>query len=163
MKKVAIVGGGPGGLFAARILAETAGDLCSITMFEALDRLGGKLISRSFAAAPVTYDAGVAEFYDYSRFSDDPLRTLVDNLGLATIPLKGSAVIIGDRFIRTDGDIKRKLGSAAADAVHDFHARCENACSTDEYYKTYWRLENRHPLANRTFADLLDEIPDELA
>ena len=53
-----------------------------ITIFEASGRLGGKVLTPSFTAAPVRYEAGAAEFYDYSPVGADPLRELVSALGL---------------------------------------------------------------------------------
>lgn len=41
--KVVIIGGGPGGMFAAWHLAAKAGPSCQIIVFEASDRLGGKI------------------------------------------------------------------------------------------------------------------------
>ena len=40
--KVAIIGGGPGGMFTAWHLAAKAGPSCQITVFEASERLGGR-------------------------------------------------------------------------------------------------------------------------
>ena len=163
MKQVAIVGGGPGGLFTARILAETCGDLCETTIFEALDRLGGKIITRSFNAAPVFYEAGTAELYDYSRFGEDPVRDLVDKLGLKTVALRGRTVILGDRILNTKTDIRRKLGESTAAAIDAFHVHCAGTQSADDYVEMYWRDDNLSPLSHKNFAEVLDEIPDEMA
>src|SRR4051794_23469920 len=64
--RIAVVGGGPGGLFTAYLLNEFCGDLCEVVLFEAGPRLGGKVLTRRFDRAPVRYEAGVAELYDYS-------------------------------------------------------------------------------------------------
>src|SRR3954465_7238624 len=84
--RIAVVGGGPGGLFTSYLLEEYCGDLCEVTLFEAGPRLGGKVLTRHSATAPVLYEAGVAELYDYSRSGPDPLRELVEKLGLSTVP-----------------------------------------------------------------------------
>src|SRR5438128_2440742 len=42
--RVAIAGGGPGGLFTAWYLAAKLGPACKITIFEASERLGGKIV-----------------------------------------------------------------------------------------------------------------------
>src|SRR4026207_792596 len=94
MKNIAIVGGGPGGLFTAHILEKTCAGLCKATIFGALARTGGKLETRSFHTAPVLYEAGVAEFYDYSRFGSDPIRDLLERLDLKTNPMLGPAGVI---------------------------------------------------------------------
>src|SRR5271156_7016878 len=74
--KVAIIGGGPGGMFTAWHLAAKAGPSCQITVFEASDRLGGKIQTGQFAGVG-PYEAGVAEIYDYSRLCPEPLRHLI--------------------------------------------------------------------------------------
>ena len=74
MLDLAIVGGGPGGLMSAWYLKKKLGDLCRVTIYEASDRVGGKILSRKFDAAPALYEAGVAEIYDYSMTGPDPLR-----------------------------------------------------------------------------------------
>ncbi len=66
MLDLAIVGGGPGGLMSAWYLKKKLGDLCRVTIYEASDRVGGKILSRKFNSAPALYEAGVAEIYDYS-------------------------------------------------------------------------------------------------
>ena len=62
--RIAIVGGGPGGLFTAWRLREQARSPCAITIFEATPRLGGKVQTRRFAHSGVPYEAGAAELYD---------------------------------------------------------------------------------------------------
>src|SRR5690242_14048726 len=52
MLDLAIVGGGPGGLMSAWHLKRKLGDLCRITIFEASDRLGGKMLTCKFDSAP---------------------------------------------------------------------------------------------------------------
>jgi len=49
--RVVIVGGGPGGLFSAWSLAGKAGNSCKITILEASNRLGGKIVTGSFAGS----------------------------------------------------------------------------------------------------------------
>ena len=65
---VSIIGGGPAGLFTSSILETTCGDVCNTTIFKASDRVGGKVVTCSFRSVPILYEAGVAEFYDYSQF-----------------------------------------------------------------------------------------------
>ena len=52
MKRIGIVGGGPGGLFTARLLTKKLNDAIEITVFEAAPRLGGKVLT---TPAPPSY------------------------------------------------------------------------------------------------------------
>src|SRR5262249_24624935 len=135
--RIAVVGGGPGGLFTAYLLNEFCGDLCRVTLFEAGPRPGGKVVTRCFTAAPVRYEAGVAELYDYSRTGPDPLRQLVAKLGLATVPMEGPCVVLGDAILKSGRDIREHLGADALRAVRDFHRRCRELCSPIDYYEGY--------------------------
>ena len=87
MLDLAIVGGGPGGLMSAWYLKKKLGELCTVTIYEASDRVGGKILTRQFDSAPAMYEAGVAEIYDYSMTGPDPLRELIQHFGLQTIPM----------------------------------------------------------------------------
>src|SRR5436309_1884485 len=71
MRRIAVVGGGPGGLFTAWLLGQKCAEKPDITLFEASPRLGGKVLTKRFAAAPVFYEAGAAELYQYGN---DPLQ-----------------------------------------------------------------------------------------
>ena len=124
MKKsrIAVVGGGPGGLFTSYLLNEFCGDLCQVTLFEAGPRLGGKIVTERFTTAPVPYEAGVAELYDYSRTGPDPLKQLVQKLGLSTVPMDGPSVIMGDAILRTGRDIRQHFGEETLRAIRSFQA-----------------------------------------
>jgi monoamine oxidase/SAM-dependent methyltransferase len=161
--RIAVVGGGPGGLFTVQLLEEFCADLCEVTLFEASPRLGGKVLTRQFVTAPVSYEAGVAELYDYSHSGPDPLRQLVEKLNLATIPMDGSTVILGDAILKNSQDIRRHLGAESARAIRSFHERCRDLCSRTDYYEGHSHDDNRHPWAHLTFADVLDQIADENA
>jgi len=43
-------------------LKKKLGDLCRVTIFEASDRLGGKIVTRKFDSAPAMYEAGGRQF-----------------------------------------------------------------------------------------------------
>src|SRR5271168_5188530 len=120
MMRVAIVGGGPGGLFTAYLLKEFCADLCEVTLFEAGPRLGGKVVTEQFKTAPVTYEAGVAELYDYSHFGPDPVKQLVEKLGLSTVRMTGPTVILGNAILRNHRDIRRHFGAATVRALQAF-------------------------------------------
>src|SRR5436309_2413550 len=115
--RIAIIGGGPGGLMTAYLLEKRSRIPLDITIFEAGGRLGGKVVTGRFESAPVTYEAGAAELYDYSRLGPDPLRDLIAELGLTTRPMTGGTVVLGDRFLKTEADVRRELGDAAWEAL----------------------------------------------
>src|SRR4051794_39782162 len=105
-KMIAVVGGGPGGLMTAYHLQQRATTPLSVTIFEASDRLGGKVLTGRFAAAPVRYEIGAAELYDYSQLGPDPLRELVDRFDLPTFPMAGETVVMDGHVLSTDADIR---------------------------------------------------------
>src|SRR5258708_766393 len=105
---VGIIGGGAGGLMAAYCLQKRATMPYRATLFEASPRLGGKILTARFACAPVNYEAGAAELYDYSLVGPDPLRELIAELGLATTPMDGSQVFLNHRPV---GDGASTLGT----------------------------------------------------
>ena len=62
--RIAVIGGGPGGLMTAYLLQKRATFPNEVTIFEATDRLGGKVNTQAFSAAAVLtadlVDAGLA-------------------------------------------------------------------------------------------------------
>jgi ubiquinone/menaquinone biosynthesis C-methylase UbiE/predicted NAD/FAD-dependent oxidoreductase len=163
MTRIGIVGAGPGGLFATHLLEEYCGELCDITLFEADARVGGKVLTGQFETAPVLYEAGVAEFYDYSHFGPDPVRELVDDFGLQIVRMNGSAVILEDRIIRSYRDMRRFFGARSERVLREFHRTCRELCSPAMYYEGHCRDDNEHPWNRKTFREVLDAIPDEMA
>ena len=133
---VGIVGGGPGGLFTARELGRLARRPIRITLFEATERLGGKVLTCRFESVAARYEAGAAEFYDYSTVDEDPLRTLVSTLGLPTVPLTGSAVMLDGAVIGGVEDWQAHLGAEATRSLLDFDRRAKGAESPGEFYES---------------------------
>ena len=112
--RVAVIGGGPGGMFTAWHLAAKAGPSCQITVFEASDRLGGKILTGEFAGVG-PYEAGVAEIYDYSRLGPDPLHDLiVKDLGLQPKYLHGGPCVLDGKIILDPDDLAESLRRAHA-------------------------------------------------
>ena len=95
----------------ARLLERTFGSSCRLTMFEASDRLGGKIQTRRFDAAPVLYEAGVAECYAYDAMGHDPLRRLITDLGLTAVPTHSTAVVLNGAFLRDEEEIGKRFGA----------------------------------------------------
>jgi phytoene dehydrogenase-like protein len=163
MRRVAILGGGPGGLITAHLLDRKCPGGLDVTLFEAADRVGGKVVSRRFESAPALYEAGVAELYDYSELGPDPLRQLVERLGLPTVPMAGRAVVLDGHVLRSGADIKRHYGKKTLKAIKAFRRRGRALLSTAAYYDAGWPYDNKHPWARRSFTSVLADVPDRAA
>src|SRR4029077_17109895 len=129
MLDLAIVGGGPGGLMSAWYLKKKLGELCRVTIYEASDRVGGKILTRKFDSAPAMYEAGVAEIYDYSMPGPDPLRELIQHFGLQTIPMDAELVQLDGELLNDVAGMRRKYGPKVADAIEAFRKRCAEMVS----------------------------------
>jgi protoporphyrinogen oxidase/SAM-dependent methyltransferase len=164
MLDLAIVGGGPGGLMSAWYLKRKLGDSCRVTIFEASDRLGGKVLTRKFDSAPATYEAGVAEIYDYSMTGPDPLRELVQHFGLQTIPMDAEQVQLDGELLNDVPGMRRKYGAKTAEAIETFRKSCAGMMSPSEYYEGVGAHDNEHPWTYMTAEELLDrEVEDATA
>ena len=145
-------------------LKRKLGDLCRVTIFEASDRLGGKIVSRKFDTAPAMYEAGVAELYDYSMTGPDPLRELVQHFGLQTIPMDALQVHLGGELLDDVPGMRRKYGAKTAGAIEAFRKRCTEVMSPIEYYEGVGAHDNEHPWAELTAEEVLDtEVDDAVA
>jgi protoporphyrinogen oxidase len=130
---IGIIGGGPGGLFTAWLLDQLLPVPQQITLFEASSRLGGKVETRQFPQGPL-YEAGAAEFYDYSPVDEDPLKELIAELGLVTVPMGGATLLFGHRQLANLDDVASLLGPEAAAAWRRFDARAHDWMSPREYF-----------------------------
>src|SRR5215472_1909025 len=164
MLDLAIVGGGPGGLMSAWYLKKKLGELCRITIFEATDRLGGKVLTRKFESAPAMYEAGVAEIYDYSMTGPDPLREMIQHFGLQTIPMDAEQVQLDGELLNDVPGMRRKYGAKTAEAIEAFRKKCTEMVSPIEYYEGIGAHDNEHPWAYISGEQLLDkEVADPVA
>lgn len=162
--RVAIVGGGPGGLFTARHLAAKAGDACQISIFEASERPGGKIVTGQFAGIG-PYEAGVAEIYDYSSRGPDPLKDLiVHDLGLEIKHIEGGPCILDKKVILTPDELAQHFGEQTRDEAKRFRARCAEMLSPEAFYLSVAEADNAHPWSEFSGEALLNrEIGDEAA
>ena len=159
--RVAIIGGGPGGLMTAYLLQRKYHAPVDITIFESSNRLGGKIITRQFSRGCGTYEAGAAELYDYSATGPDPLRELVAELGLSTHSMHGRGVFLGDELLRSDDDLARIAGADALAIYRAFVAKARLLISPQDYYESDWKEDNGDPLARQTLEALLATIKNE--
>ena len=146
----------------ARLLEQKCDEECSTTVFEASHRIGGKLHTRKFSKVDAAYESGVAECYgDVS--GDDPLRSLVADLGLETMPTSGSTVVMLGHIIRDDDDLARVGGPATRAAVESFRAISARALSIDEWRGRLPSDSPADPAAAMTGTDLLELVDDDIA
>ncbi len=159
--RIAIIGGGPGGLFAAYILRQKVPD-AHVTIFESSHRLGGKIRTDAFSDG-TPFEAGVAELYEYlGPGGRDPLRQLIEeDLALPTVDMSGGAVVLGEDIFRDLEELEARHGKPTRKAVAAFHARCAELMDL-ERYANRWQPDNEHPWADKTFREcLFEEIPDD--
>ena len=162
-QRIAIIGGGPGGLMTAYRLEQRITTPCEIMLYEASNRLGGKVVTNRFQSAPVNYEAGAAELYDYTQLGPDPLRELVSELGLTTREMRGGTVVLDGNILRNLDDVGRVYGDAPRRELKRLISRARSAISPSEYYESDWREDNKDPLARQTFRDYLAQVKDPIA
>lgn len=136
---------------------------CQTVLFEASSRTGGKILTEVFDAAPVIYEAGAAEFYNYAEVGIDPLRELIDSLGLKTVPMSGQTVVLDGDILHNKTEIRQRYGRATADAIKQFRTNCAEAMPKDQWYEGTSHFDNIHPWASRTCEEVLDDVPDAVA
>ena len=145
-------------------LKRKLGSLCRVTIYEATDRVGGKVLTRKFDSAPAMYEAGVAEIYDYSMTGPDPLRDLIQHFGLQTIPMDAEQVVLDGELLNDVDGMRRKYGNKTADAIEAFRKRCAGEISPIEYYEGVGSHDNEHPWAFLNCEQMLDrEVKDPVA
>jgi FAD dependent oxidoreductase len=152
--RVAIVGGGPGGLSSAWSLA---GNSIKITILETR-------VTGSFAGAGL-YEAGVAEIYDYSALGPDPLRELIEqDLHLQIKHIRGGGCILDGNVLARADTLADSYGTGTRDIAKAFRVQCASLLSPQDFYKSVREADNSHPWVNRTVEKFLaTEIEDEVA
>ena len=158
-ERVGIVGGGFSGLLSAWLLERALGDAVEVVLFEAGDRIGGRVRTAHVPEVDATYDAGVAEFYDIA--GNPQLRHLIAHLGLESRPLTGTPYfVIDDKVVHDDTDLARLLGQRGMDRVRRFWERGTALRPPEDYAQAGRPQDNGHPWLRRTFEDVLREIDD---
>jgi monoamine oxidase/SAM-dependent methyltransferase len=162
--RVAVIGGGPGGLFTAWHLAAKTGNACQVTIFEASERPGGKIVTGQFSGVG-PYEAGVAEIYDYSRLGPDPLHDLIINeLGLEVKYIEGGPCVLDGKIILTRSDLAQAFSHRTSQEVNAFYQKCMSLLKPEAFYLAVGRADNSHPWSKISGASLLNsEIHDDAA
>jgi SAM-dependent methyltransferase len=162
--RVAIIGGGPGGLFTAWHLTSKVGAACKVTIYEAADRLGGKISTGEFPGVG-PYEEGAAEIYDYTGLGNDPLRELIEReLGLEIKHIAGGACVLDGHILQNIDALGSQFGMTTRDVAHAFRQRCAQLLSPGVFYRSDVGSDNRHPWTNiRADEILASEIKDETA
>ncbi|MGI4979028.1 MAG: flavin monoamine oxidase family protein, partial [Janthinobacterium lividum] len=163
IRRVAIIGGGPGGLMTAYQLQKRCPIPVEVTLYEATERLGGKVLTEQFGAAAVSYEAGAAELYDYSQVGQDPLRELVEALGLNVKPMAGASIVLHGQILDDLEDVARVHGPTTRRALLEFDERAKAWMSPEEYYDADWRELSADPKSSSTFEDELQLVLDATA
>lgn len=161
-KRIGIIGGGVTGLSAAHFLEKETPERLSIELFEAADRPGGMIRTSRFRTVPIPFEAGAAELYDIPH--TPLLRRTVRDLGLPTVPLRGSPTLVLDgRVLRSLGDFAEAFGAPAARAVEAFYDLGRSLRTPEQYARAGWPADEEHPWMRRSFASVLADVPDEAA
>jgi monoamine oxidase len=161
--QIAIIGGGPGGLMTGYLLQKKLARPCRLTYFEASGRLGGKVLTARFDSAPVSYEAGAAEFYDYSPIDEDSLKELIVELGLLISPMSGNSVILNNHILGTLEDVERLFGIRVRSELERFYWSARGEISPCEFYDS--QGEEGPPLLapGARFESQLEQITEPVA
>lgn len=164
MIRLAIVGGGPGGLMAAWNIKKKIDDLVDVTILEASERVGGKVLTQKFDSAPVLYEAGVAEIYGYTSLGHDPLHELIEGFGLNTVPMDSEAVMLDGRIIEGVEGMRKAYGKKTAESILKFRQLCASKMSPTMYYEGVGKVDNDHEWIWEQAEDILNtEVEDDTA
>jgi monoamine oxidase len=158
--RIAIIGGGPGGLMTAFRLQQME-PLASITIFEASSRFGGKILTNQFSVSGAAYEAGAAELYDYSHLGADPLTELILDLGLSIQPMEGPGVFFDGHWLASESDLVAHFGPAAYAQLQRFSDAALQSCTPAEYYESDWRTDAQDSKARQTFSGLLNTVTNQ--
>ena len=146
----------------AYALEKWANDPFRLTVYEASHRVGGKILTPGFGRVPATYEAGAAELYDYSHHDDDPLKELVEELGLPISRMEGAAAVVRGKTVANVDDLRDHFGQPAADALIAFDRRAKDAITPHEFYESDTEGAP-DPLVTPGFDALLGAIPSPAA
>ena len=157
--RIGIIGGGFSGLLCAYLLERMLGERAEIVVIEQSDRVGGRVRTIHLPEVDVSYEAGVAEFYDI--IGNPQLRALIRHLGLETRPLSGTPYfVVDDRVVHDDLELERSVGTRGMDRLRRFWEHGTALRPPADYALAGQMQDNLHPWQRRTFEDVLGEIDD---
>jgi protoporphyrinogen oxidase len=153
--RIAVVGGGPGGLFASYIINKRMPQ-ARVTVLEASDRTGGKIYTDKFSDG-TPFEAGVAELYQYlGPGGGDPLRLLIEkDLGLGVVNIAGGAVVLRDKILRDLDDVEAVHGRMTREHIEAFYRKASKLMPL-ERFANRWQPDNAHPWADKTFRECIE-------
>ena len=158
-ERIGIIGGGFSGLLCAYLIERMLGDRAEIVVLEGSNRVGGRVRTTQLPEAGVSYEAGVAEFYDITGNSH--LRHLIRHLGLETCSLRGTPYfVVDDRVVHDDLELEGLAGSRGMDRLRRFWEHGTALRPPADYAMAGQMGDNDHPWLRRTFEEVLAEIDD---
>ncbi len=154
--RIAIVGGGPGGLFTVYHLKHSLA--ARVTLFEQSERLGGKVLTDWIGHPPARFEAGTAEYY-HPVTGHDPLLELMLALGLRPVWMPGGSNVEQGLPVRCRGkELGGRYGLAAGQALDDFEDVVRETRGSKAFSKGGRTADQSHPWTSRTFRSILDRV-----
>ena len=110
------------------------------------------------------YEAGVAECYAYEPIGHDPLRQLIQELGLDGCADSTAARSFSNgALLRDDNDIGTRCGDGTLKAIRISTGRPSPCFRSRAGTAASCREDNAHPWARRTCEEILDQVADPIA
>jgi len=106
-----------------------------LTILEASQRLGGKILTPRFTQYPHYYEAGAAEFYDYTPVGEDPLKELILDLGLSIRAMDGGSLLRQGRLLGQLEAIEDELGPEVSAGWRTFDRLAKDLMTPREFYE----------------------------
>lgn len=160
--RVAVIGGGPGGMGVSLELQKALGDRLDLTLYEGSGRLGGKVLTKQFQKAPLLYEAGVAELYHMVEDgTSDDLLNLVEELDLKPIWMGSQDVLFNNQFIHNHEELENVAGPEAGQSLLAFIKQGKSLRTPTQYANAGSLKDNGNPWINKKFSDVLDKLHPE--
>jgi hypothetical protein len=156
MRRIAFIGGGPGGLMAARELERQTGGDCCVTLFEASD--GSAASCTRVGSAPRTSPTNQASpsATTPKRSAQTRSKRSSRELGLTPIPTHSTSVALDGTLLRGDEDLARHIGQPTLDAVRTFRRLAASQLSRAAWVDGLRPQHNSHPWGWVTWQQVLE-------